>query len=373
MAEENPPTPSDTTSGRRNTIPNTRVPEITALITALVALATFVADRPLWGAGLIGCALLAAAWVARKKVARALRKPREAAGELLAWAGGVVASGAAGLAGLVVGVLVLAAASVPLAADGSLRGTGGICPPTLQIRVVTAPEGVELFDRAGREFARDVADESGCSPIRISTDAMPPLKDFYAGFAREWAVPRAPGYLELTGPRPDAWIAATSASVRLAEQRVENVASKVVLDDLGTFATSELVIAVPPQAAPAFPDGETHVSAEMAKAAHLLRPRADLSESALAGASPSTGAPHDPPTRPPSGSSRCPRRPDATRRHCCAGSARASSSKGAPCWCLSTSSPRSAGVSASAAAPVSRADRRLCRTPWRAARAWSTR
>ncbi|GAA2358068.1 hypothetical protein GCM10010404_08880 [Nonomuraea africana] len=248
-----------------------------------MALATFVADRPLWGAGLIGCALLAAAWVARKKVARALRKPREAAGELLAWAGGVVASGAAGLAGLVVGVLVLAAASVPLAADGSLRGTGGICPPTLQIRVVTAPEGVELFDRAGREFARDVADESGCSPIRISTDAMPPLKDFYAGFAREWAVPRAPGYLELTGPRPDAWIAATSASVRLAEQRVENVASKVVLDDLGTFATSELVIAVPPQAAPAFPDGETHVSAEMAKAAHLLRPRADLSESALAG------------------------------------------------------------------------------------------
>ncbi|WP_344842613.1 hypothetical protein [Nonomuraea dietziae] len=164
---------------------------------------------------------------------RALKKPREAARELLAWVGGVAVSGAACLAGLLASVLVLSAASVPLVADGSLRGTGRICPPVLQIRVVTAPEGVELFDRAGREFARDVADESGCSPIRISTDAMPPLKDFYAGFAREWAVPHAPGYLELMGPRPDAWIAATSASVRLAEERVANVASKVVLDDLG--------------------------------------------------------------------------------------------------------------------------------------------
>ncbi|MEU4325696.1 hypothetical protein [Nonomuraea dietziae] len=214
---------------------------------------------------------------------RALKKPREAARELLAWVGGVAVSGAACLAGLLASVLVLSAASVPLVADGSLRGTGRICPPVLQIRVVTAPEGVELFDRAGREFARDVADESGCSPIRISTDAMPPLKDFYAGFAREWAVPHAPGYLELMGPRPDAWIAATSASVRLAEERVANVASKVVLDDLGAFATSGLVIAVPPQAMTAFPDGETRVSAEVAKAAQLLRPRADLSESALAG------------------------------------------------------------------------------------------
>ncbi|MFC7720140.1 vWA domain-containing protein [Nonomuraea recticatena] len=214
---------------------------------------------------------------------RALKKPREAARELLAWVGGVAVSGAACLAGLLASVLALSAASVPLVADGSLRGTGRICPPVLQIRVVTAPEGVELFDRAGREFARDVADESGCSPIRISTDAMPPLKDFYAGFAREWAVPHAPGYLELMGPRPDAWIAATSASVRLAEERVANVASKVVLDDLGAFATSGLVIAVPPQAMTAFPDGETRVSAEVAKAAQLLRPRADLSESALAG------------------------------------------------------------------------------------------
>ncbi|MEU4542933.1 vWA domain-containing protein [Nonomuraea dietziae] len=214
---------------------------------------------------------------------RALKKPREAAREILAWVGGVAVSGAACLAGLLASVLALSAASVPLVADGSLRGTGRICPPVLQIRVVTAPEGVELFDRAGREFARDVADESGCSPIRISTDAMPPLKDFYAGFAREWAVPRAPGYLELMGPRPDAWIAATSASVRLAEERVANVASKVVLDDLGAFATSGLVIAVPPQAVTAFPDGETRVSAEAAKAAQLLRPRADLSESALAG------------------------------------------------------------------------------------------
>ncbi|MBB3731564.1 hypothetical protein [Nonomuraea dietziae] len=214
---------------------------------------------------------------------RALKKPREAARELLAWVGGVAVSGAACLAGLLASVLVLSAASVPLVADGSLRGTGRICPPVLQIRVVTAPEGVELFDRAGREFARDVADESGCSPIRISTDAMPPLKDFYAGFAREWAVPHAPGYLELMGPRPDAWIAATSASVRLAEERVANVASKVVLDDLGAFATSGLVIAVPPQAMTALPDGETRVSAEVAKAAQLLRPRADLSESALAG------------------------------------------------------------------------------------------
>jgi hypothetical protein len=219
----------------------------------------------------------------RKKAMRALKKPREAARELLAWVGGVAVSGAACLAGLLASVLVLSAASVPLVADGSLRGTGRICPPVLQIRVVTAPEGVGLFDRAGREFARDVADESGCSPIRISTDAMPPLKDFYAGFAREWAVPHAPGYLELMGPRPDAWIAATSASVRLAEERVANVASKVVLDDLGAFATSGLVIAVPPQAMTAFPDGETRVSAEVAKAAQLLRPRADLSESALAG------------------------------------------------------------------------------------------
>ncbi|NRQ39180.1 VWA domain-containing protein [Nonomuraea sp. NN258] len=206
---------------------------------------------------------------------------------LVALVKGLAVALMAAAAGAVPGVaLVLVLAWTAMAVQGGV-GTliGAPCRAALELRLVTAPEGVATFARAGTEFARSTTDLRGCPRVRVSAAAAPPLKEFLAGFERDWSDGGPAAYSTMIGMRPDLWIAASPAAVRLAADRAAHKSPKVTLTDFGAFATSALAVAVPPKQQPNFAGDGPVAPLDKLVAARLVRARADLSETALAATS----------------------------------------------------------------------------------------
>jgi hypothetical protein len=116
----------------------------------------------------------------RKKAMRALKKPREAARELLAWVGGVAVSGAACLAGLLASVLVLSAASVPLTAT----------PPTHARSSRAASRGflsariaffLTIHKAVKRAHARSAAPQRGRSATKVANATSAVIRAVISG------------------------------------------------------------------------------------------------------------------------------------------------------------------------------------------------
>ncbi|WP_061295701.1 hypothetical protein [Herbidospora cretacea] len=145
-----------------------------------------------------------------------------------------------GLLWLLVVVTAMGVVSLGLTFDRWLALRNDPCAPPLELTVMVPPEDVGDFDALAREHEAGLA-VAGCPLVRVGVRPAPPVSRLAGAMAAGW---RTGDGARLLGPRPDMWVAESTA-VADAVLTVPGVAQGVAAQRLGSVATDDLVLAVP--------------------------------------------------------------------------------------------------------------------------------
>ncbi|WP_066363791.1 VWA domain-containing protein [Herbidospora mongoliensis] len=145
-----------------------------------------------------------------------------------------------GLLWLLVVVTAMGVVSLGLTFDRWLALRNDPCAPPLELTAMVPPEDVDDFAAMAREHEAGLA-IAGCPSVRVGVRGAPPVARIGDALAAGW---RTADGVRLLGPRPDLWVAESSA-VADAVLAGTSVAHGVAAERLGSVATDELVLAVP--------------------------------------------------------------------------------------------------------------------------------
>ncbi|GAB1822653.1 vWA domain-containing protein [Herbidospora sp. RD11066] len=145
-----------------------------------------------------------------------------------------------GLLWLLVVVTAMGVVSLGLTFDRWLALRNDPCGAPLELTVMVPPEDVRDFEVLAREHEAGLA-VAGCPPVRVGVRGAPPVSRLAGAMAAGW---RTGDGVRLLGPRPDMWVAESTA-VADAVLTVPGVAQGVTAQRLGSVATDDLVLAVP--------------------------------------------------------------------------------------------------------------------------------
>ncbi|KHD71999.1 vWA domain-containing protein [Actinoplanes utahensis] len=145
-----------------------------------------------------------------------------------------------------------------------LTRADGACPQALELRVLTAPEGVPAVRELTHEYALVTARANNGCPAVYPYVYAAGTATVSGALARRWADAATERPLEQIGPRPDLWLPDSVLDVRRVQDIVVKGALPTPLERVTSIATSPIVLAGTD--VPDVPDSDTHTLPELVSA-----------------------------------------------------------------------------------------------------------